>query len=119
MNTASLRFPDSPTLLEEINLPPEVANSVAGAMVTVQMLPEERALTRRIEPNAVGPHDTPVLIDQDGKIWNDYRPVRVRFTDPNGRMWRIPRHWLKYVPQGPSQALRVSRDVVFTGTNTD
>jgi hypothetical protein len=35
-----------------------------------------------------------MLIDEDGVAWNDLWPARVLFMDPDGRVWRLPRHLL-------------------------
>jgi hypothetical protein len=43
-------------------------------------------------------HGYPLLIDPDGNYWNDWRPLRVLFTDSEGREWRLPRGWLSESP---------------------
>jgi hypothetical protein len=79
--------------LEEINMPEELAAALAGKTISVEVLPDEPPLTRRLDLNDP-PDGLPMLIDEDGVAWNDYWPVRVLFTDPDGRVWRLPRHWL-------------------------
>src|SRR5262249_29808681 len=114
--TTRLQFPSS-TTLEEINLPPKVIRSIAGRTVTVEILPEEKARSRRVDVKNVGPDDSPFLIDDDGACWIDYRPVRVRFADKDGRIWRIPRSWADRVPDGSSNLrLPISHDTVFVET---
>ncbi len=85
-----LRLPKERFRLEEINLPSGLAQSLAGRTVTVQILLEEEAGTRRVEP----PYDYPIIVDKDGNCWNDWRPVRVLYTDAEGRVWNLPRRWL-------------------------
>ena len=82
-------LPKSVSLLEEANLPTILAESIVGRSVPVEVLPEESPATRRVEPDEV-----PLLIDPDGKYWNDFRPVRVHFTDETGHAWRLPRRRL-------------------------
>ena len=79
----------SAVFLEEVNFPADLAQSLAQRTVGVEVLPEEAPATRRVEPD-----DTPLLIDPDGNRWNDYRPLRITFRDPQGRAWRLPRRWL-------------------------
>lgn len=84
-----LQLSSQPLLLEEINLPEELVRKVAGTTVPVQVFPEEEPGTRRVEPD-----DYPLLVDSEGNCWNDYRPLRVLYTDAGGREWRFPRRWL-------------------------
>src|SRR5215813_2190004 len=115
--TACIRFPNSATLLEEVNLPPKVVRSVIGRTVTIKILPEEKAMSRRVDVKNIVPDDSPFLIDDDGACWVDYRPVRVRFADQGGRVWRVPRSWADRVPDGSSNLrLPVSNDLVLTET---
>lgn len=86
-----LILPAQPFRLEEANLPAKLATSLAGQEVTVQIFPEERAGTRRIERGT----ESSAWIDPEGNYWNDYHPVSVRYTDPGGRAWYFPRRWLK------------------------
>jgi hypothetical protein len=68
----TLTLPDQLFRLEEANLPPRLARSLAGRAVTVQVLPEEQAGTQR------------------------YQPMRVLFTDPeDGKVWRFPPRWFR------------------------
>ena len=76
-----LRLPDEAFRLEEANLPAELALSLAGRMLMVEVLPEEPPASRQVEPD-----DFPLLIDPDGNYWNDYRPVRVLYRDSKGAM---------------------------------
>ena len=85
----SLFVPEQKFLLEEANLPANVIACVAGQSVRVQTYPEEPPGMRRVESD-----DFPLLIDPEGNYWNDYRPVRVLYTDPQGQQWRFPRRWL-------------------------
>jgi hypothetical protein len=87
--TREFRFPDKLFRLEEINLPDELAASLLGKTIAVDIVPEEKAATRRVEPDAY-----PQLIAPDGTLWNCYRPMQVSFRDPQGKIWRIPRHWI-------------------------
>jgi len=107
-----LRLPDSPTLLEEINLPPELASTFSGTTVTIQVFAEEKAMTRRIDIKDVV-SDSPSLIDRDGAVWNDYRPVRVVFTDTKSSAWRIPRNWLDRGPEESGPGAPVPSEMVF------
>lgn len=86
-------LPSETYRLEEINMPSGLASELAGKTVTVKVAPEEEAMTRQI--TKIDPAEELVFItDPQGITWNDYWPVRVSFRDPQGRLWRIPRHWL-------------------------
>src|SRR5215813_5612513 len=112
-----LQFPNSTTLLEEVNLPLKVVRSVIGRTVPVEILPEEKAMSRRVDVKNVEPDDSPFLIDDSGACWVDYRPVRVRFADEKGRIWRVPRSWADRVPDGSfNLRLPLSHDTVFVET---
>lgn len=87
-------------LLEEANLPPELIESLADKPVKAKILAEEIAATRRVESN-----DCPLWIDPDGNYWNDYRPLRVLFTDQAGQEWRLPRRWAFLSPGNPEPEL--------------
>jgi hypothetical protein len=92
--TRQFTLPTERFRLEEINMPEEMAASLAGRTVTVKVLPEVPSRTLRIDldhPQAVG---VSVLVDDDGNAWNDDWPARVIYTDREGREWRLPRHWL-------------------------
>jgi len=110
-----ITLPDDAIPLEEPNFPTGLAAALAGKTVTVEMLPEEAPATKRAEPN-----ENPVWIDREGNRWNDYRPTRVLYTDAQGRVWRLPRHWLtravhSNAPQ-PDSHYPVTREHVFSET---
>lgn len=90
-----LRLPAHAVLLEELNLPPAFAQRLAGTSVAIDVLPEERAGTRRL----VTADGYPVLLKKDGSLWNDYRPLRIEMHCDDGRSWRLPRHWLSALPE--------------------
>jgi hypothetical protein len=108
-----MRLPDDPLLLEEINLPEEMVQTLAGKTVFVEVFDEEESGTRQVEPD-----DYPLLIDRDGKYWNDYRPLRALYTGADGRVWRVPRRWLPGWPANVEPAIGsesgVSRELAFT-----
>ncbi len=108
-----LQLPGDPLLLEEINLPEELARKLAGTNVTVQVYPEEEAGTRQVESD-----DYPLLVYPDGSCWNDYRPQRVLFIGPKGRVWHFPRRWLPEWPANVEPAFdgepAVSRELAFS-----
>src|SRR5579862_9208445 len=87
--TREFRFPEELWRLQEINLPDEVAETLLGKTVPVGILPEEKAATRQVERD-----EYPQLRAPDGTLWNYERPMQVSFRDANGRVWRIPRHWI-------------------------
>jgi hypothetical protein len=91
LNKSSISFfsPEEKHLLEEANLPEELVDQIAGKSVLVETYPEEPLATRRVEAD-----DFPLLIDPKGEYWNDYRPIRVLYTDGQGHGWRFPRRWL-------------------------
>jgi hypothetical protein len=113
--TREVFLPKDAFQLEERNLPASLARHLAGRTFPVQVLPEESALTRRVESE-----DYPLLIDPEGTYWNDWRPLRVLFTDSEGKEWRLPRRWLAESPissEAPLDAYcGVSRDTVFAET---
>lgn len=124
-----LALPTEAFRLEERNLPADLARSLAGRTVTVRVLPEETARTRCVKlaevkqskidsSEALGGY--PLLVDPEGNFWNDWRPVRVLFTDTEGREWRLPRRWLPELPQSSEPPLdafyNVSDEIVFTET---
>src|SRR6266576_926098 len=90
-NKSSISFlvPDQKSLLEEANLPVGLVDRIAGTCVLVATYPEDQPATRRVEPD-----DFPLLIYPNGDYWNDYRPLRVLYTDEHGQVWRFPRRWL-------------------------
>ena len=105
MTTKQIILPSEKFRLEEINLPEELATSLAGQEVSVDVLPEEPPLTRRFDLNNL-PDGVPILIDENGVAWNAYSPPRVLYTDTGGRVWRLPRHWLS---GGVSPVIETSR----------
>src|ERR1700691_1424344 len=84
-----LTLPSSALLLEEANLPADLAQFLAGRSVSVQVLPEEPPCTRPAEPD-----ESEFFIDKNSSHWNAYRPTQVLFTSAGGRSWRLPRSWL-------------------------
>lgn len=88
-SSISFLVPDQKSLLEEANLPVGLVDRIAGQSVLVETYPEEQPATRRVEPD-----DFPLLIYPNGDYWNDYRPLRVLYTDEHGQVWRFPRRWL-------------------------
>lgn len=100
-------FPSEPFLLEEANLPPKLAASLAGKRVTVEILPEEQACTRRIQLE----RDISVVRDEEGNYWNAYQPVRLLFADADGKKWRLPRRWMNWPfhPDRPEITSRAAR----------
>ena len=104
-STLQLALPNDRFRLEEINMPEDLAATLAGRTVAVEVLPEEPPATRRIDLNDP-PAGLPILIDPEGAAWNDYWPIRVLYTDAGGRAWRLPRHWLS---DGVSPVIAASR----------
>ena len=109
-STQQLTLPNEKFRLEEINMPEDLASSPGRAHVAVEVLPEEPAMTRRLDLHNP-PEGLPMLIGQDGVAWNDYWPMRVLYRDPGGRVWRLPRHW---VSVGVSPVVEASRYEVTT-----
>ena len=87
------QLPESTCTLEEANLPVHVVHGLAGRTLEVQVKPEELPGTRRVKLI-----DSPLLIYPDGSCWNDYRPMRVSFIDPDGKSWWLPRRWFQDTP---------------------
>jgi|HubBroStandDraft_2_1064218.scaffolds.fasta_scaffold02466_5 hypothetical protein len=85
----SFLAPEEKYLLEEANLPGNLIDRVGGQNISAEIHPEEAPATRRVEPD-----DCPLLIDSKGNYWNDYRPIRVLYTDEQSQVWRFPRRWL-------------------------
>ncbi len=104
-SSISFFVPEQEFLLEEANLPANVIACIAGQSVRVQTYPEEPPGMHRVESD-----DFPLLIDPEGNCWNDYRPVRVLYTDPQGQEWRFPHRWL------PMLRPIAERHEDFTGT---
>ena len=95
MTTRQIILPSEKFRLEEINLPEELATSLAGQEVSVDVLPEEPPMTRRLNLNNL-PDGLPVLIDEEGVAWNAYSPPRVLYTDD----------WRSCMEIAPALALR-------------
>ena len=98
-------LPSEKFRLEEINMPKELAASLAGQSVAVEVLPEEPPATLCLDQD-YPPDGLPILIDECGIAWNDHWPMRVLYTDAGGRSWRLPRHWLS---GGISPVIEASR----------
>lgn len=104
-----LALPNDKFRLEEINMPEELAAGLAGQTVTVDVFPEEApGLRLHRDPNDL-PGGVPMLIDMDHVGLIDVWPVRVLYTDSDGRVWRVPRHWLCY---GVSPVIDASRSAI-------
>ena len=107
-----IRLPSEAFQLEEANFSADLAAALAGKIVTVEVLLEEAPGTRRAEPG-----ENPVLIDRQGNHLNDYNPARVRYTDAEGHVWRLPRHWLDGIVQSvapqPDSSYPVTRKHIF------
>jgi hypothetical protein len=91
--------------LEEINMPDKLASALAGRAVDAEALPEAPAGTRLLDLDDL-PDGLPFLVGDDGTLWNGYWPARFFYTDAGGRVWRLPRHWLK---EGVSPVVDASR----------
>ena len=70
-----IRLPIEAYRLEEINLPEDLAQQLAGQMVEVEVVPQELPGTRRVEIT-----DSPALIARDGTVWNDYLTDTLEFS---------------------------------------
>jgi hypothetical protein len=114
-SSISFVVPEERCLLEEANLPCSLIDRIRGQYITVETLPEEAPVTRRVEPD-----DCPLLIDAGGNSWNDYRPVRALYTDEQGHVWRLPRRWLPMFQPITERSLEsvetVWKDVTFNET---
>jgi hypothetical protein len=108
--TKEFRFPEELLLLHEINLPDELAETLVGKTVPVEIVPEEQAATRQVERD-----EYPQLIAPDGTFWNCERPMQVSFRDASGGVWRIPRHWItRDIPFERHVCYNVTREHVFS-----
>jgi hypothetical protein len=94
-------------------MPQEMAASLAGRTVAVEVLPEVPPKTLRIDLDNP-PVGVSVLVDDDGTAWNDDWPARVLYTDREGREWRLPRHWLS---DGVCPVIPASRYIVAQASN--
>jgi hypothetical protein len=104
-STCKIVLPNEGFRLEEINMPVELASALAGQAVDAEVLPEAPAGTLRLNLNNL-PDGLPFAVGGDGILWNGYWPARVLYTGADGRVWRLPRHWLK---QGASHVIQASR----------
>jgi hypothetical protein len=104
-STQQLALPNEKFRLEEINMPEKLAASLAGQTVAVDVLPEELPMALRRHRNDP-PDGLPTLIVEGSVEWYDPWPVRVLYTDADGRIWRVPRHWLS---DGVSPVIEASR----------
>jgi len=84
----SIQLPSEGYRLEEINLPSDLAASLAGQTIEARLYPEQKPFTRKVDYT-----ETPALLDRDGVLWNAWRPAMLRFSDDQGRVWNLPRHW--------------------------
>jgi hypothetical protein len=100
--------------LDEINLPRKLAISLAGKVISVEVIPEQEARTLRVDPANL-PDGLPLLVDPKGVPWNDYWPTRVSFVDSGGTRRRIPRHWLTQgaTPLKEEDSYEVTREIVW------
>ncbi len=82
MEHCELHLPSEGFRLEERNLPADLARSLAGRTVTVQVLPEEAARNRcvplaEVKQSGVNPADLlggyPLWIDPEGNFWKSGR----------------------------------------------
>jgi hypothetical protein len=89
MKEESLELPADTYRLEEANLPAPMAASLAGKRVNIQVFDEEEGFTRQIDPEI----ESSGWIDPKGNFWNDYQPLRLLYTAPDGEVWRFPRSW--------------------------
>lgn len=112
-----IALPSEKYRLEEINLSGQLAESLAGKTVPIEVVPEAMPMTRQFEASG-GPAEGSFWIDPDGKMWNDYSPARIRFTDPEGRKWRLPRHWLTTggAPFKEEAPYQVTQEIVWAET---
>jgi len=108
--TREFRFPEELSLLEEINLPTELAVTLLGKTIPVEVTLEALERTHKIE----GPNYR-WLTDPDGTSWNSYSPMLVSFRDSEGKAWRIPRHWVNGdAPVENHVCYNVTREYVFS-----
>jgi hypothetical protein len=104
-STCKIVLPSETFRLEEINMPEELAATLAGQAVDAEVIPKAPAGTRRLEVDGL-PDGLPFLVGDDGTAWNGHWPARVLYTDAGGRTWRLPRHWLT---EGVSPVIEASR----------
>ena len=86
-------------------MPDELASSLAGQAVDVEVHSEAPAGTCRLDLDEL-PEGLPFVVGDDGIASNGYWPARVFYTDGAGRTWRLPRHWLT---EGVSPVIEASR----------
>lgn len=93
-----LQLPQHPLALLDINLPQDLVQALVGERIEVEVQPAEPARRRRL---AAAEDGELCLVDRDGTVWNDERPVRVSFLDGDGHRWWLPRHWLDVGAEPP------------------
>jgi hypothetical protein len=110
-----ITLPSEKYRLEEINLSGQLAESLAGKTVPIEAVPEVMPMTRQLEAND-RPAGGSFWIDTDGEMWNRYSRARVRFSDPEGCKWHLPRHWLTTggTPLKEEAPYRVTQEMVWT-----
>jgi len=104
-STQQLALPNEEFRLEEVNMPEELAASLAGQTVAVEVYSEETPMADRLGVHNP-PDGLPIVNDGDGVARNDYRTALILYTDPGGRAWRLPRQWASV---GVSPVIEVSR----------
>src|ERR1700692_3580285 len=112
-STQQLALPSEKFRLEEINMPEELAASLAGQTVAVDVFPEGPPMVLRHHRNDP-PDGLPILIVEGSVEWYEPWPVRVFYTDADGRIWRVPRHWLS---SGVSPVIEASRYAITQEAN--
>jgi hypothetical protein len=112
-----ITLPSEKYRLEEMNLPARLAKTLAGKTVPIEIVPEIMPMTMSLEAND-RPAEGSFWIDPDEKMWNDYCPARVHFTDLEGRKWHLPRHWLttKGTALKEESPYQVTQEIAWAGT---
>jgi len=112
-----ITLPSEKYRLEEINLSEQLVENLAGKTLPIEIVPEVIPMTRQFDTSDP-PAEGSFWIDPDGKMWNDYSPARIGFTDPEGRRWHLPRHWLTTggAPLKEEASFQVTQDLVWAET---